>query len=131
MVERVIEHEEPLKDVADELGLNHSTCKAILKVYQKEGRIGKKSRRNKVVNVIETVTYLEEDEHGQLHQVKAPTISHSRFAFNREECCQDKLEEEAVGRAKRQAEDIAEEREGQMPVQVGMFTDGVFPCFVM
>jgi len=37
--------------------VNISTCKAIIKVYQEEGRIGKKKQRNKVLNVIETFSF--------------------------------------------------------------------------
>lgn len=39
------------------MNVNISTCKAILKVYQEEGRIGKKKKRNKVVDVIETFSF--------------------------------------------------------------------------
>ena len=49
-----MERGENIKDISHELGVNISTCKAILKVYQEEGRIGKKKRRNKVINVVET-----------------------------------------------------------------------------
>jgi transposase len=41
-----------MRHVAQSLGVNISTCKAILKVYQEEGRIGKKKKRNKVINVV-------------------------------------------------------------------------------
>lgn len=85
-----------------------------------------------MVNVIETVTYLEEGEHGQLRQVEAPTISHSRFAFDREDSCQDKLEEEAIGRARRQAENLTEEEvEDMVPAQAGMLAEGFFPYFMV
>ena len=39
------------------MGVNISTCKAMLKVFQEEGRIGKKKKRNKVVNVVETFSF--------------------------------------------------------------------------
>jgi hypothetical protein len=39
------------------MNINISTCKAILKVYQEEGRIGKKKKRNKVINLIETFSF--------------------------------------------------------------------------
>jgi hypothetical protein len=34
------------------MNINISTAKAIVKVYQKEGRVGKKQKRDKVVNII-------------------------------------------------------------------------------
>jgi hypothetical protein len=39
------------------MNINISTCKAIIKVYQEEGRVGKKKKRNKVLNVIETYSF--------------------------------------------------------------------------
>lgn len=58
IIERIIHKGESIKEVAGELRVNISTCKAILKVYQQEGRIGKKKQRNKVINVIETFSFL-------------------------------------------------------------------------
>lgn len=46
-----------MRHVAQSLDVNISTCKAILKVYQEEGRIGKKKKRNKVINVVETFSF--------------------------------------------------------------------------
>ena len=59
---------ENIKDVSNELGLNISTCKAIVKVYQEEGRIGKKKKRNKVVNVVETFSFYQINA-GKLEQI--------------------------------------------------------------
>ena len=39
------------------MGVNISTAKAILKVYQEEGRVGKKKKRDKVINVIQTYSF--------------------------------------------------------------------------
>ncbi len=39
------------------MNVNISNCKAIIKVFQEEGRIGKKKKRNKVYNVIETFSF--------------------------------------------------------------------------
>lgn len=50
------------------MNVNISTCKAILKVYQEEGRVGKKKRRNKVYNVIETFTFFTIDG-SQIQQI--------------------------------------------------------------
>ena len=44
-----------LKQVADENNLKISTCKAILKVYKKEGRIGKKKQREKKGTIIASI----------------------------------------------------------------------------
>ena len=52
IIDRILVQKENIKDVAKEMGVNISTCKAIIKVYQEEGRIGKKQKRNKVYNVI-------------------------------------------------------------------------------
>lgn len=52
---------EQIKEVAGEMNVNISTCKAILKVYQEEGRIGKKKKRNKVLNVVESYSYFSVD----------------------------------------------------------------------
>jgi len=41
--------------------INISTGKAILKVYQEEGRVGKKKRRDKVINVIQTYSFYTVD----------------------------------------------------------------------
>lgn len=55
------------------MNVNISTCKAILKVYQEEGRIGKKKKRNKVVNVIETFSFYCVND-GSFEQVDAVRI---------------------------------------------------------
>lgn len=47
---------EGLREVAAKLKINHSTCKAIVKVFEAEGRIGKKKTRNRSIDVIETFT---------------------------------------------------------------------------
>ena len=52
IIDKILVQKENIKDVAKEMGVNISTCKAIIKVYQEEGRIGKKQKRNKVYNVI-------------------------------------------------------------------------------
>jgi transposase len=52
IIERILRNGESIKEVSTEMGVNISTCKAILKVYQEEGRVGKKKQRNKVLNVI-------------------------------------------------------------------------------
>lgn len=49
IIERILKNGEQLKTVSDETGVNISTCKAIIKVYQDEGRVGKKQRRNKMI----------------------------------------------------------------------------------
>lgn len=43
--------------MVNEMGVNISTAKAILKVYQEEGRVGKKKKRDKVINVIQTYSF--------------------------------------------------------------------------
>lgn len=46
-----------MKSVSEDIGINVSTCKAIIKVYQDEGRVGKKKTRNKVIDVVETYSF--------------------------------------------------------------------------
>ncbi len=43
------------------MNVNISTAKAILKVYQDEGRVGKKKKRDKVINVIKTYSFYAVD----------------------------------------------------------------------
>lgn len=64
------------------MNVNISTCKAILKVFQDEGRIGKKKKRNKVVNVIETFSFycINDGNFDEVHPVK---IEESKISLNR------------------------------------------------
>ena len=62
-----------MKEVASAMNVNVSTCKAIIKVYQEEGRIGKKQKRNKVYNVIETFSFIFVKD-GEIEQVGDVTI---------------------------------------------------------
>lgn len=57
IVERIINKGQQLKTVSEDIGINVSTCKAIIKVFQEEGRVGKKKTRNKVVDVVETYSF--------------------------------------------------------------------------
>lgn len=57
IVDRILKREENIKDVSLDMNVNISTCKAIIKVYNEEGRIGKKKKRNKVLNVIESFSF--------------------------------------------------------------------------
>jgi len=44
-IKRVISHEVTIKEAAKEFGIKFSTSKAILQVFKREGRIGKKKSR--------------------------------------------------------------------------------------
>lgn len=44
-----------IKEVSKEFDLKLSTCKAILQVYLKEGRIGKKTTRDRKSKIVNTV----------------------------------------------------------------------------
>ena len=57
IIDKIVHENIPIKDVANETNINVSTCKAILKVYQEEGRVGKKQNRNKIVEVVETFSF--------------------------------------------------------------------------
>jgi hypothetical protein len=65
IIDRLVVKKEGLREVAAKLRINHSTCKAIVKVFENEGRIGKKKTRNRNVNVINTFTFCVVD-HGML-----------------------------------------------------------------
>ena len=52
IIDKIINKGESLKAVADEVKINVSTCKAIVRVFQEEGRIGKKKNRNKVIDIV-------------------------------------------------------------------------------
>lgn len=60
LLERVLNQGESLKEVSNALNINISTSKAILKVFTQEGRIGKKKKRNKVVDVLETFSFFNQ-----------------------------------------------------------------------
>ena len=72
IIDRILDKGHGLKDVAASMNVNMSTCKAIIKVFQEEGRVGKKKKRNKVYNVIETFSffYLQGDNIEQIGDVK-------------------------------------------------------------
>ena len=68
IIDRILERHQSLKEVSEEMNINISTCKAIFKVYQEEGRVGKKLKRNKVYNVIETFSFFFVEE-GRVQQI--------------------------------------------------------------
>ena len=66
------------------MGVNISTCKAIVKVFQEEGRIGKKKKRNKVVNVVEAFSFYAIND-GQVEQLDGVKLKESKLSFKRGE----------------------------------------------
>jgi hypothetical protein len=98
-----------MRTVAQSLGVNISTCKAILKVYQEEGRIGKKKKRNKVINVIETFSFFAITD-GAVHQLDNVRLEESKLSFQRNEDVDKILEDNAKAKAEKMLEGIVEGR---------------------
>ena len=73
-----------MRTVADSMGVNISTCKAIIKVFQEEGRIGKKKKRNKVVNYVETFSFYAIND-GQVEQLDGVKLEESKLGIKRGE----------------------------------------------
>lgn len=80
------------------MNVNISTCKAILKVYQEEGRVGKKKNRNKVYNVVETFTFYT-IKHSALKQVGDTLVEESKVSLERNEDFDKFLEDNSKSRA--------------------------------
>ncbi len=89
------------------MGVNISTCKAILKVFQAEGRIGKKKRRNKVVNVIETFSFYCIND-GSFDEVQPVKVEESRISIDRSDNLDQTLEDNAKAKAEKMLDGIIE-----------------------
>ncbi|CAD8139159.1 unnamed protein product [Paramecium octaurelia] len=62
---------QPLRQVAQNLGIKYSTGKAIVQVYQSEGRIGKKRTRDKrIYQEIETYILIVNKQTGKIEKLK-------------------------------------------------------------
>ncbi|CAD8047933.1 unnamed protein product [Paramecium primaurelia] len=62
---------QPLRQIAQNLGIKYSTAKAIVQVYQNEGRIGKKRTRDKrIFQEIETFIMVVHKESGKIEKLK-------------------------------------------------------------
>jgi predicted transcriptional regulator len=72
LLRRVIDTGENIKKVVNDMNVNISTAKAIVKVYQEEGRVGKKKKRDKVINVIQTYSFYVVD--GTSIEKLSPTV---------------------------------------------------------
>lgn len=55
IIQQLTEKSRNIKEVAQQYNLKLSTCKAILSVYLKEGRIGKKTTRDRKSKIVNTV----------------------------------------------------------------------------
>ena len=64
------------------MNVNVSTCKAIIKVYQEEGRVGKKQKRNKICNVIETFSFFYVQD-GNVQQIGETSMQESKVSFKK------------------------------------------------
>lgn len=80
------------------MNVNISTCKAILKVYQEEGRVGKKKNRNKVYNVVETFTFYT-IKHSAIQQIGATLVEESKVSLERNEDFDKFLEDNSKAKA--------------------------------
>jgi predicted transcriptional regulator len=109
IIDRILDKGHSLKDVATSMNVNMSTCKAIIKVYQEEGRVGKKKKRNKVYNVIETFSffYLQGDNIEQIGDVK---IQESKVSLEKEDNFDEVLQENARARAEELLEQVVAEK---------------------
>ena len=87
------------------MNINISTCKAIIKVYQEEGRIGKKKKRNKVVNVIETFSFYCIND-GSVDEVQPVKIQESKISLNRNENLDKTLEDNAKAKEEKMLDSI-------------------------
>lgn len=105
IIDRILDKGHSLKDVAASMNVNMSTCKAIIKVYQEEGRVGKKKKRNKVYNVIETFSFfhLQGDNVEQIGDVK---IQQSKVSLEKEDNFDEVLQENARTRAEELLEQV-------------------------
>ncbi|CAD8059435.1 unnamed protein product [Paramecium sonneborni] len=62
---------QPLRQIAQNLGIKYSTAKAIVQVYQSEGRIGKKRTRDKrIFQEIETFIIVVHKQSGKIEKLK-------------------------------------------------------------
>lgn len=98
-----------MRIVAQSLGVNISTCKAILKVFQEEGRIGKKQKRNKVINVVETFSFFAIND-GVVQQLDDVRLEESKLSYQRNENLDKILEDNAKAKAEKMLEGIVEGR---------------------
>ncbi|CAD8137238.1 unnamed protein product [Paramecium octaurelia] len=62
---------QPLRQISQQLGIKYSTAKAIVQVYQNEGRIGKKRTRDKrIFQEIETFMIVVHKQSGKIDKLK-------------------------------------------------------------
>ncbi|CAK88194.1 unnamed protein product (macronuclear) [Paramecium tetraurelia] len=62
---------QPLRQISQQLGIKYSTAKAIVQVYQNEGRIGKKRNRDKrIFQEIETFMVVVHKQSGKIDKLK-------------------------------------------------------------
>ncbi|CAD8053379.1 unnamed protein product [Paramecium sonneborni] len=62
---------QPLRQIAQNLGIKYSTAKAIVQVYQNEGRVGKKRTRDKrIYQEIETYILIVNKQTGKIEKLK-------------------------------------------------------------
>ena len=66
------------------MGVNISTAKAILKVYQEEGRVGKKKKRDKVINVFKKLLTLSSKRKRNPFKLLTQEISKNSLSKNPE-----------------------------------------------
>lgn len=95
IIDRLVYRKEGLRDVASKLRINHSTCKAIVKVYESEGRIGKKKTRNRNVQVLNTFTICLIGN-GMLMNIPETTISEKKVSCARMEEIDPLITEQAT-----------------------------------
>ena len=73
-----------MKLVASETKVNISTCKAILKVFNEQGRVGKKQKRDKKLNVLQTFSFFKFQQ-GDFKLLDEIKLESSRISYHKQE----------------------------------------------
>jgi transposase-like protein len=112
IIDRIVNKGEQLKAVSEDSGINVSTCKAIIKVYQEEGRVGKKKTRNKVVEVVETYSFFAL-ENSQLTELCPFKIMNSKISVEQKEFIESVIQERCREKVRKMLSDVVETGKSQ------------------
>ncbi|KRW98584.1 hypothetical protein PPERSA_09737 [Pseudocohnilembus persalinus] len=75
IIKKLTVDKKTIKEVSKEFGLKLSTCKAILQVYLKEGRIGKKTTRDRKSKIVNTILIATINPLNPLQSTLTPYVS--------------------------------------------------------
>lgn len=121
IIERLLVRKEGLREVASKLHINHSTCKAIVKVFESEGRIGKKKTRNRNASVINTFTFCVVDR-GALVDLSETQITEKKVTYNRTDDIDDLVTEQAKNEGGELAREYMEVRQRTHPINIPQYS---------